>query len=484
MIAPVMMALASVYAAREEWSDAEKALEKAEEVFDANGFPEGQYAELYGQKAEVLLKTDRLEEAEAVCRRSIELFKKYYPAAQAKPNIAIGFQNLALVKAKAERWTEAEKLLQRAIELFLGTLGAEDPITITALVRLAALKLDQRNLEGAEALLGSLIDKVEQAKSNPRGAVTFLNYLSGMYFEREYFGEAEQLLRKCLRLYETPQNRAERVIRLSLQHDLSVALREKGEQQEADKLFAEVRGSVQAEKAPCPLAISRALRSVAAVVDEQENRYVLELELLRRHPLVKGARPYLEPGRVFLRVEFEQPGRPDQPLVQELPLTEQMVKGTLPGPLRFALVSPRIESGPLDQVHLVRIRAYSDPPSATAQDKPIAEHLQLVSRVTLASSGLASSSEQEQQQQYDANDDDLGDLDLDADLADFDLEDEEGEEPEHRFRARSSRRPPPARAARGRRVSVAAARRQAPASVELEEDGEADDDDDADDFLK
>jgi tetratricopeptide (TPR) repeat protein len=237
------MHLAAVYGLRESWKKAEAALEHTLAIFDANQMQEEQYAEVYSQLGEVYMKTQRYEEGEKACRRALELFRKHPPSRETRAHIGLCMQNLGLIKAKLEQLEEAERFLEKAVEIFSRTFeSAIDPITVTASVRLAAVRLDRQDVPGAQAVLVPLAEAVQRLAPG-RAGVPYLNLLVTIYTDRQLHEHAEPLLRRCIQLLEPPQDRRDRILVLSLRFDLVCLLRESGRAAEADALQEQLRSA-------------------------------------------------------------------------------------------------------------------------------------------------------------------------------------------------------------------------------------------------
>ena len=151
--------------------------------------------------AQLLQRTNRLEEAEPLMRRALELdeaaFGKRHPA------VATDLNNLANLLQETNRFEEAEPLMRRALELDEAAFGEQHPAVAILLSNLASLLHDTNRLEEAEPLMrrALAIDEAALDKQHPNVAIR-LNNLASLLHDTNRLGEAEPLMRRALEIAE------------------------------------------------------------------------------------------------------------------------------------------------------------------------------------------------------------------------------------------------------------------------------------------
>jgi tetratricopeptide (TPR) repeat protein len=98
----------------------------------------------------LLRDTNRLGEAEPLCRRALAISEQSYGPDH--PDVATALNNLANLLRDTNRLGEAEPLYRRALAIWEQSLGCEHPQVATALNNLAALLRDTNRLGEAEPL--------------------------------------------------------------------------------------------------------------------------------------------------------------------------------------------------------------------------------------------------------------------------------------------------------------------------------------------
>jgi tetratricopeptide (TPR) repeat protein len=135
----------------EEWSRRIRELSKAGRQADAIALAEEyreKASEGYGTEhpryaialkvlANILRNTDRMEEAESLLRRALEIDEKNFGPEH--PNVADDLRDLGVIERNANRAGEAEVLLRRSLAIEEKNLGPQDPKLIPTLTELALL---------------------------------------------------------------------------------------------------------------------------------------------------------------------------------------------------------------------------------------------------------------------------------------------------------------------------------------------------------
>ena len=101
--------------------------------------------------ASLLGDTNRIEEAEPLMRRALEIDEAVL--GEQHPNVAIHLNNLAQVLKGTNRIEEAEPLMRRALEIDVAVLGEQHPTVAIHLNNLASLLGDTNRIEEAEPLM-------------------------------------------------------------------------------------------------------------------------------------------------------------------------------------------------------------------------------------------------------------------------------------------------------------------------------------------
>ncbi|MCY4454334.1 MAG: tetratricopeptide repeat protein [Immundisolibacterales bacterium] len=145
----------------------------------------------------LLLETGRIAEAEQLLRRALDIdsttFERHHPT------IARDLNNLATLLLDTNRIEEAEPLLRRALEIDVAALGDQDPTVATSLGNLATLVQRTGRFEEAESLMRRALDVDLAALGEHHPTVALRsNNLATLLLETGRIEEAEQLLRRAL----------------------------------------------------------------------------------------------------------------------------------------------------------------------------------------------------------------------------------------------------------------------------------------------
>jgi len=104
-----------------QWNAAEAEFKEAQRFVDS----EGNTATILNNLAALLQATNRLEEAEPLMRRAVEIFEKSF--GKEHPKVAKGLNNLAVLLRATNRLEETEQLMRRALPIDEKSYGPEHP---------------------------------------------------------------------------------------------------------------------------------------------------------------------------------------------------------------------------------------------------------------------------------------------------------------------------------------------------------------------
>ena len=149
----------------------------------------------------LLTATNRLEEAETLVRRALEIttasFGEHHPA------VAIRLNNLAQLLQDTNRLDEAEPLMRRALEIDIASFGEHHPDVAIDLNNLAQLLKATNRLKEAEPLLRRALEINTASFGEHHPAVARgLNNLGQLLQKTNRIEEAEPLLRRALEINE------------------------------------------------------------------------------------------------------------------------------------------------------------------------------------------------------------------------------------------------------------------------------------------
>ncbi|MFN9548392.1 MAG: tetratricopeptide repeat protein, partial [Cyanobacteriota bacterium] len=145
----------------------------------------------------LLHTTNRLEEAEPLMQRVVEIFQISYGPNH--PKVAIGLNNLAQLLQATNRLEEAEPLMRQALAIDQDSYGPNHPKVATDLNNLAALLQDTNRLEEAEPLMRRVVEifQISYGPNHPNVA-TAINNLAQLLKATNRLEEAEPLMRQAL----------------------------------------------------------------------------------------------------------------------------------------------------------------------------------------------------------------------------------------------------------------------------------------------
>ncbi len=259
-----------------------------------------------------LYSLSRLDEADAVLRRALEIRERALPADH--PDVAETAMNLGVVRRYHGRYAEAEPLLRRALEIRRRVLPADHADTADSLNTLGSLVRAQGRPAEAEALFREALDVSRRAlpPGDPKIS-TVINNLAGPLQELGRFDEAEALLREALEIRRRALPAGHKQIAQSA-HNLGAHLRDNGKLAEAEPLMREAVDICRATLPAGHQDTGRALNGLgqllraAGKLDEAEPVLVEALEIRRNG----GARPDVAASLHNLAYLRQDQGRLDE----------------------------------------------------------------------------------------------------------------------------------------------------------------------------
>ena len=182
------------------WKEAEEQLRPAlDEATAINNLD--LVASVANNLAMLLQDTNRIEEAEPLLRRALEIHEAAY--GNQHPNVAINLNNLAMLLQDTNRTEEAEPLFRRALKIHEAALGNHHPTVAKYLNNLGMLLRGTNRVEEAEPLLRRALEIDEAAYGNQHPNVAIdLNNLAMLLTETNRIEEAEPLLWRALEIDE------------------------------------------------------------------------------------------------------------------------------------------------------------------------------------------------------------------------------------------------------------------------------------------
>ena len=148
---------------------------------------------------QLLKDTNRLEEAEPLMRRALEIDTASF--GEHHPDVARDLNNLGLLLKDTNRFEEAEPLMRRALEIDTASFGEHHPDVAICLNNLGLLLKDTNRFEEAEPLMRRAleIDTASFGEHHPVVAIR-LNNLGLLLKDTNRFEEAEPLMRRALEI--------------------------------------------------------------------------------------------------------------------------------------------------------------------------------------------------------------------------------------------------------------------------------------------
>ena len=216
--------------------EAEPLMRRALEIGEAAfGKHHRTIAPLLNSLAMLLLDTSRAEEAESLMRRALEIEEAAFGKQHSAVAVCLG--NLAILLRNTDRIREAEPLMRRALQIEEAALGNQHPTVAICLNNLAALLQDCNRIEEAEPLARQALEIDEAAFGDWHPSVARdLNNLATLLIASNRFAEAEPLMRRALQIEEAAFGDQHPTVALSL-NNLAKILRGTDRLEEAESLM-------------------------------------------------------------------------------------------------------------------------------------------------------------------------------------------------------------------------------------------------------
>ena len=216
------------------WKESEEQVRSA--LAEATALANSELASLASNNLAMLLRdTNRVEEAEPLLRRALEIDEAALGGQH--PTVAIRLNNLAILLRDTNRIEEAEPLLRQALEIDKAALGDQHPTVAMYLSNLGMLLRDTNRVEEAEPLLRRAleIDEATYGDEHPNVAID-LNNLAMLLSDTNRSEEAEPLLRRALEIDEAALGGQHPAVAIDL-NNLAMLLGDTNRREEAEPLL-------------------------------------------------------------------------------------------------------------------------------------------------------------------------------------------------------------------------------------------------------
>jgi tetratricopeptide (TPR) repeat protein len=151
--------------------------------------------------SQLLQATNRLDEAEPMMRRALEIGEQSYGSEH--PRVAIHLNNLGQLLKATNRLDDAEPLMRRALEIDEQSYGSDHPTVARDLNNLGQLLIATNRLDDAEPLMRHALEIDEQSYGSDHPDVAIdLNNLAGLLQATNRLDDAEPLMRRALEIDE------------------------------------------------------------------------------------------------------------------------------------------------------------------------------------------------------------------------------------------------------------------------------------------
>jgi len=214
--------------------------------------------------AVLFVKTDRLAIAELLYRRAIAIDEAVL--CRDDPAIAAHLSNLACLLDKMDRFSEAEPLIRRALAIDEQSLGPNHPDVAIRLSNLAQLLTGTNRKAEAEPLMrrALAIDESLYGSRHPKVA-TDLDSLAGLLKDTNRLREAEQTHRRALQVREEALGTNHTDVAVSLAH-LAGVLRASKRLTEAEPLYRRALEIKETHSGPLDTGVADTLDGLAELL--------------------------------------------------------------------------------------------------------------------------------------------------------------------------------------------------------------------------
>ena len=216
------------------WKESEEQQRHA--LAEATALPNARLVAVASNDLAALLKdTNRIEEAELLMRRALEIDEAGF--GELHPTVAIRLNNLAMLLRDTNRIEKAEPLMRRALEIDVAALGEQHPNVAIRLNNLAMLLQDTNRIEEAEPLMRRAlnIDEAAFGEQHPNVARD-LNNLAMLLMDTNRIDEAELPTRRALEISVATFGEQHPSVATSL-NNLAILLQDTNRIEEAEPLM-------------------------------------------------------------------------------------------------------------------------------------------------------------------------------------------------------------------------------------------------------
>ena len=227
----------------------------------------------------LLQDTNRLQEAEPLMRRALEIIKASY--GEHHPAVATGLNNLGQLLLDTNQHKEAEPLMRRALEIDEASYGEHHSAVARGLNNLGRLLQFTNRIAEAEPLMRRALEiiKASYGEHHPTVA-TGLNNLAMLLKDTNRLKEAEPLMRRALEIDEASYGEHHPAVARDLDN-LAMLLKNSNRLKEAEPLMwraLEISKASYGEHHP---AVARNLNNLATLL-KNTNRLKEAEPLMRR----------------------------------------------------------------------------------------------------------------------------------------------------------------------------------------------------------
>ena len=231
--------------------------------------------------AQLLQDTNRIEEAEPLMRRALEIDVTAF--GEQHPTVATDLDNLATLLEATNRLGEAEPLRRRALEIDVAAFGEQHPTVATDLCNLATLLQDTNRVKEAEPLMRRALEiDVAAFGEQHRTVAIDLHNLATLLQDTNRIEEAEPLMLRALAIDEAAFGEQHPTVAIDL-YSLATLLQHTNRIMEAEPLMRRALAIDEAAFGEQHPTIANRLANLAQML--QETNRIEEAEPLMRRAL-------------------------------------------------------------------------------------------------------------------------------------------------------------------------------------------------------
>jgi tetratricopeptide (TPR) repeat protein len=197
-----LQTLAAVYRALDRTDDAAALLEECRSLHERSGEEQAQLATTLNNLAEIASARGRLQEAEALARRALELWEQAYGPAHQR--VAVALNNLAQALRRQKRFVEAAPLYERAVAILETTTPGLAALDLArCLGNLAEMQHELDKLPAAVATYRRAIKLLEEAVGPAHTELALMiNRLAEVRRAQRRYVESAQLYRRSIAILQ------------------------------------------------------------------------------------------------------------------------------------------------------------------------------------------------------------------------------------------------------------------------------------------